>query len=169
MTSPAQTITKKDNAFRSIGEAATELGLQTHVLRFWETKFSILKPVKRRDGRRLYRPEDIHAARAIQNLLHDQGLTIKGAQKILKAQGVQAVLSGEARLGKPIQEVIDPQQFKSSAANPVQQLQKTVNDVVESGVFAKQATGDKSRLSSLLDELDSVKSRLDAVLDKNAA
>ena len=128
MTTAAQRTLKSETAFRSIGEAASELGLQTHVLRFWETKFAVLKPVKRRDGRRMYRPEDVSAARAIQALLHGQGLTIKGAQRVLKEQGVETVLRGEVRLGQPIQEVIDPSRFSSKAANPVQKLQKTVEE-----------------------------------------
>lgn len=169
MTQTARETRKSVSAFRSIGEAARELGLQTHVLRFWETKFSILKPVKRRDGRRMYRPEDVQSARAIQYLLHTQGLTIKGALKVLKEQGVDAVLTGDVRLGNPVQEVIDPAQFKSPAANPVQRLQKTVNDVVESGVFSGEAATSQDRLSTLLEELDSVKSRIDAVLVKDAA
>ncbi len=170
MTSANGTVTKSATAFRSIGEAAKELGLPTHVLRFWETKFSALKPVKRRDGRRMYRPEDVDTARAIQALLHDQGLTIKGAQKVIREQGVSAVLDGGVRLGQPIREVIDPSQFNSPAANQVQNLQKTVNDVVESGVFTSTpAAVTEDRLSSLLSELDSVKSRLDAVLVKDAA
>ena len=117
----------------------------------------------------MYRPEDMAAARAIQNLLHGQGLTIKGAQKVLKEQGVETVMRGEVRLGAPIQEVIDTSKFESPAANPVQQLQKTVNDVVESGVFSASEGRKTDRLSSLLDELDSVKARLDAVLVKDAA
>ena len=170
--SAARRITEKqksDKAFRSIGEAAQEVSLPTHVLRFWETKFSVLKPVKRKDGRRMYRPDDIRALFAIRSLVHDQGLTIKGAQKILKAQGVAAVLDGEARLGSSVRDVIDPAEFQSPAANPVQKLQKTVNDVVESGVFSKGAEAGESRLSTLLSELDSVKSRLDAVLEKKVA
>lgn len=169
MTTAAMKTSKSDTAFRSIGEAASELGLPTHVLRFWETKFSVLKPVKRRDGRRMYRPDDVAAARAIQCLLHGQGLTIKGAQKVLKEQGVETVIRGEVRLGQPIQEVVDPADFTSPAANPVQKLQKTVNDVVESGVFSRSDATQSDRLSNLLNELDSVKSRLDAVLVRNAA
>lgn len=169
MTSASRKTNKSGQAFRSIGEAARELDLQTHVLRFWETKFPSLKPVKRPDGRRMYRPEDMSLLRAIQELLHEQGLTIKGAQKVLKEQGVATVLQGEVRLGSAIQEVIDPADFKSPAANPVQKLQKTVHDVVESGVFTKASETGTDRLSSLLRELDSVKARLDAVLVKDAA
>ncbi len=169
MTTASQSLSKSEKAFRSIGEAARELGLQTHVLRFWETKFSVLKPVKRPDGRRMYRPEDMLCLRAIQALLHEQGLTIKGAQKVLREQGVETVLEGEVRLGAALREVIDPANFKSPAANPVQRLQKTVNDVVESGVFSQKPSGTTDRLATLLNELDSVKARLDAVLVKDAA
>ncbi len=169
MTSASRKAQKTNNAYRSIGEAAKELDLQTHVLRFWETKFSVLKPVKRPDGRRMYRLEDMNALRAIQLLVHEQGLTIRGAQKVLREQGVQKVLGGEVRLGGAIREVIDPGDFKSPAANPVQRLQKTVNEVVESGVFVNSSEQSTTRLSSLLSELNSVKARLDAVLVKDAA
>ena len=164
-----RSVSKSEKAYRSIGEAAKENGLETHVLRFWETKFSDLKPIKRSDGRRMYRPEDMDAVKAIQALLHAQGLTIKGAQRVLKEQGVQAVLGGDVRLGQPLKQVIDPAEFQSPAANPVQRLQKTVNDVVESGVFSRPAKTDSQRLVSLLSELDNVKARLDAVLIKDAA
>lgn len=169
MITAKRSVSKSEKAYRSIGEAACELGLETHVLRFWETKFSILNPVKRGDGRRMFRPEDIDAARAIQVLLHSQGLTIKGAQKVLKEQGVHAVLHGDIRLGQPPKELIDPADFKSRAANPVKRLQQTVNDVVESGVFSKGEQSSSQRLAHLLSELDDVKSRLDAVLLKDAA
>ena len=74
---------KSADAFRTIGEAAAELGLKTHVLRFWETKFDNLRPMKRPDGRRFYRPDDMELLRKLQNLLHVQGLTIRGAVKAL--------------------------------------------------------------------------------------
>lgn len=169
MTIASRKPSKSEQAFRSIGEAARELDLQTHVLRFWETKFAVLKPVKRPDGRRMYRPQDMDALRAIQCLLHDQGLTIKGAQKVLREQGVGAVIEGDVRLGGAVREVIDPKDFKSPAANPVRKLQDTVNDVVESGVFSNGGDQSSERLSSLLSELNSVKARLDAVLVKDAA
>ena len=169
MTTASRSTIKSSQAFRSIGEAASELDLQTHVLRFWETKFSALNPVKRQDGRRMYRPEDMYTLRAIQVLLHEQGLTIRGAQKVLKEQGVATVLGGEVRLGGPVNEVINPADFTSPAANPVQRLQKTVNDVVESGVFTQAPKAGSDRLSTLLNELNSVKARLDAVLVRDAA
>ncbi|MCC9622900.1 MerR family transcriptional regulator [Thalassospira sp. MA62] len=74
---------KSDSAFRTISEAAKELGLPQHVLRFWESKFPQIQPMKRAGGRRYYRPEDIDFLASIRVLLHDQGFTIKGVQKLL--------------------------------------------------------------------------------------
>ena len=80
---------KSADAFRTIGEAASELGLKTHVLRFWETKFDNLRPMKRPDGRRFYRPEDMEVLRKLQNLLHVQGLTIRGALKAIDSDAAE--------------------------------------------------------------------------------
>ena len=76
---------KGPNAFRTIGEAAEELGVAPHVLRFWEGKFRALRPLKRAGNRRYYRPTDMELLRRIKSLLHDEGFTIKGAQKVLRA------------------------------------------------------------------------------------
>ena len=86
---------KGEDAFRTIGEAAEELGVPQHVLRFWETRFAQIKPMKRGGGRRYYRPIDMALLRAIHGMLYGQGYTIKGVQRILKEQGVRAVLSGD--------------------------------------------------------------------------
>jgi DNA-binding transcriptional MerR regulator len=84
-------VEKSPDAFRTISEAADELDLPQHVLRFWETRFSNIKPLKRGGGRRYYRPEDVMLLKGIRHLLYDQGFTIKGVQKILKDQGVRHV------------------------------------------------------------------------------
>jgi len=84
-------LDKSPDAFRTISEAADELDLPQHVLRFWETRFSTIKPLKRGGGRRYYRPEDVLLLKGIRHLLYDQGFTIKGVQKILKDQGPRAV------------------------------------------------------------------------------
>lgn len=84
---------KSPSAFRTISEVSEILGIPAHVLRFWESKFTQIKPVKRGGGRRYYRPEDVGMIRAIQNLLHEQGMTIKGAQKILRERGVKAIVA----------------------------------------------------------------------------
>ncbi len=77
---------KSENAYRTISEVAAELGVAPHVLRFWETKFPQLRPLKRSGGRRYYRPEDVALLREIKTLLHEEGYTIKGAQKHLRAR-----------------------------------------------------------------------------------
>lgn len=83
---------KSAQAFRTISEVADLLDVPAHVLRFWETRFTQIQPVKRGGGRRYYRPEDIDLLRGIQNLLHIQGLTIKGVQKVLKDRGLKHVI-----------------------------------------------------------------------------
>jgi len=83
---------KSPNAFRTISEVADAMGVPQHVLRFWEGKFSQICPMKRGGGRRYYRPEDIEIIGVIRKLLHEDGYTIKGAQKLLKEQGVKSVV-----------------------------------------------------------------------------
>ena len=84
---------KSPDAFRTISEAADELGLPQHVLRFWETRFSQIRPLKRGGGRRYYRPDDILLLQGIKQLLYGQGFTIKGVQRILKEQGIRHVIA----------------------------------------------------------------------------
>nr|MBT6085912.1 MerR family transcriptional regulator [Rhodospirillaceae bacterium] len=82
---PTTKISKKaPGAFRTISEVADTLDLPQHVLRFWETKFKQIRPMKRGGGRRYYRPEDVALLRRIQSLLYDEGYTIKGVQKLLR-------------------------------------------------------------------------------------
>lgn len=82
---------KSPEAFRTISEVATELDVPQHVLRFWEGKFSAVKPMKRGGGRRYYRPQDIELLRGIRQLLYGEGYTIRGVQKILRDQGIRHV------------------------------------------------------------------------------
>ncbi|MFD0858168.1 MerR family transcriptional regulator [Roseovarius aquimarinus] len=84
-------MSKSADAFRTISEVADWLGIPAHVLRFWESKFSQVKPVKRAGGRRYYRPADMQLLGGIRKLLHDEGMTIKGVQKIMREQGVRHV------------------------------------------------------------------------------
>ncbi|MCX7384082.1 MAG: MerR family transcriptional regulator [Alphaproteobacteria bacterium] len=80
-------VKKAPNAFRTISEVADELHIPQHVLRFWETKFPLVKPLKRGGGRRYYRPDDIALLRRISDLLYIQGYTIKGVQRLLREGG----------------------------------------------------------------------------------
>jgi DNA-binding transcriptional MerR regulator len=84
---------KKDSAFKTISEVAAELNIQQHVLRFWEKKFSVIKPMTRGGGRRYYRPEDIELLKSIQTLLHSEMYTISGVQRLFKEKGKSFVLN----------------------------------------------------------------------------
>jgi len=86
-------VEKAPEAFRTISEVADDLDLPQHVLRFWETRFQQIKPLKRGGGRRYYRPDDIDLLRGIQHLLYGEGYTIRGAQRILKDNGIKFVQS----------------------------------------------------------------------------
>jgi DNA-binding transcriptional MerR regulator len=96
--SGARRIAKSAAAFRTISEVSADLDLPQHVLRFWETKFPLVKPLKRGGGRRYYRPEDVDLLRRIRDLLYSDGYTIKGVQKLLREGGTKSVLDpGGAR------------------------------------------------------------------------
>ena len=86
-------MNKSPDAFRTISEAAEELDLPQHVLRFWETRFSQIKPMKRGGGRRYYRPADVDLLKGIRHLLYDKGYTIRGVQRILREDGVPQVVA----------------------------------------------------------------------------
>ena len=88
---------KSQAAFRTISEVAEELGVAQHVLRFWESKFPQVRPLKRGGGRRYYRPEDVELLRQIRALLYEEGYTIKGAQKLLRARRATRPATGAAR------------------------------------------------------------------------
>jgi len=95
---------KSAQAFRTISEVATELDLPQHVLRFWETKFNAIKPMKRGGGRRYYRPDDIVLLQRIRGLLYGDGYTIKGVQKLLREGGGKIDLpEGKGKVGEAIQ------------------------------------------------------------------
>ena len=82
---------KAPDAFRTISEVADDLDIPQHVLRFWETRFSQIKPMKRSGGRRYYRPDDVDLLRGIRRLLYGEGYTIRGVQRILKEHGIKSV------------------------------------------------------------------------------
>lgn len=96
-------MAKSADAFRTISEVAEWLETPAHVLRFWESKFSQVKPVKRAGGRRYYRPADMMLLGGIKKLLHDDGMTIKGVQKILREQGIKHI----SQLSQPLDEMTE--------------------------------------------------------------
>jgi DNA-binding transcriptional MerR regulator len=154
MTALKSRIEKSSTAFRSIGEAASELGLETHVLRYWETRFpKDIRPIKRDDGRRMFRPQDMEALRAIRILVHERGMTLKGAKTILAEQGIDAVLAGTATLSAATLEAVP---------SPARELQASV-----ARAFA--APDRKTRLEEALQELTDIKRRIDAARARKAA
>ena len=90
-------MNKSPEAFRTISEVSKDLSLPQHVLRFWETKFVQIKPIKRGGGRRYYRPEDVMLLKGIKNLLYNDGYTIRGVQKVIKENGTKKILSVNAQ------------------------------------------------------------------------
>ena len=132
---------KSPGAFRTISEVSNDLEIPPHVLRFWETKFPQIKPLKRGGGRRYYRPEDVSLLRQIRQLLHNDGYTIKGVQRLIK----EGALKNTAQLGV------------ATAMEPDQQQQPQ-----------NSTTGsrEKAALRSIVDELQSLRKLLSTVLDK---
>lgn len=116
-------MTKGADAFRSIGEVARLLGVAPHVLRYWETQFPLLKPMKRPDGRRYYRPDDVRLAAGLCIVLRDEGLTIRGAKKLLARDRGAAVrergLSRLADLAEPLPDLDVLDHDFDSAPEPV--------------------------------------------------
>jgi DNA-binding transcriptional MerR regulator len=104
-------VEKAPDAFRTISEVAADLNVPQHVLRFWESRFSEIKPMKRGGGRRYYRPDDVDLLRGIRHLLYGEGYTIRGVQRILKDQGLRYVQTvwqpGAAGAGAPESEDVD--------------------------------------------------------------
>ncbi len=146
---------KSPDAFRTISEAAEELDLPQHVLRFWETRFSTIKPLKRGGGRRYYRPEDVQLLKGIRHLLYEQGFTIKGVQKILKDQGPRhvATIGGGSFDDAPLVSQDD-------ATESGEMVHETAPPLHLNGASA--VTGaDRERLGNVLRELLELKRILD--------
>ncbi len=164
---------KSADAFRSIGEAASELELPTHVLRYWEGKFpQIVRPIKRPDGRRMFRPEDVAALRAVKMLVHEHGLTLKGAKTLIADQGVGAVLNGHARLGPttlPPKNCEAQQDIGLNGPCGARELQDTVRSAFSPASTPDLGVEPVQRLESVLVEITDLKRRLDAARDRKAA
>jgi DNA-binding transcriptional MerR regulator len=153
--------TKSPEAFRTISEASVELDVPQHVLRFWETRFNQVRPVKRAGGRRFYRPEDVDLLRGIRALLYFEGYTIKGVQKVLRDRGVRHV----AELGRSDAALShSPEDPASSADVPEDSAVAVLATFARVHADAEDALADDARakLERLLSELLQLKSRLRA-------
>jgi DNA-binding transcriptional MerR regulator len=140
-------LTKGPDAFRTISEAADELGLAQHVLRFWETRFAFIRPMKRAGGRRFYRPQDIAVLRGVRTLLHDEGHTIKAVQRLHREQGLRGLIAAGAASQPAIAPVVDS---TTQAALPP--IPRQLSDL------------DRRKLRAALEDLTAIKAELDQLL-----
>src|ERR1700735_3351420 len=136
---------KSPDAFRTISEAADELGVPQHVLRFWETKFSFIRPMKRAGGRRFYRRQDLDVLKGVRILLHEEGYTIKGVQRLHKEHGVKRLVA--AANGDLPEPAVSPA-AGPPASQPILQIDA------------------RSRLRAVLADLEATKDRIDTLLDE---
>ncbi|WP_299982909.1 MerR family transcriptional regulator [uncultured Ruegeria sp.] len=143
-------MSKSPDAFRTISEVADWLGVQAHVLRFWESKFTHVKPVKRAGGRRYYRPNDMRLLGGIKKLLHEDGTTIKGVQRILREQGVAHVASLSPNLDENTpapqgDDTVVP--FTAESKQPANQIDLDLGDPedTQTPLVAKPAIDEQSR------------------------
>ncbi len=140
-------MAKGPEAFRSISEAADALGVPQHVLRFWETKFAFVRPMKRAGGRRFYRPQDIAVLGEVRRLLHEEGYTIKGVQKLHRELGSKNFVGG-AR----------PHDDAGTGGADLGELAAPADRPIAFSADTRQ------RLAATLEELVSLKARLDRLL-----
>ena len=122
------TINKSKAAFRTIAELAEELGVATHVLRFWESKFEQIQPMKRAGGRRYYRPDDVELIKTIKTYLYDKRYTIEGVQKLFKEKGLKAILGEEIQkdfFEAPVQK----EDIGSSAREILTQIKASLSEI----------------------------------------
>ena len=159
---------KSAAAFRTISEVSVELDVPQHVLRFWETRFGQIKPVKRAGGRRYYRPEDIDLLRGIRALLYSDGFTIKGVQKLLREQGVRPI----AEIGRGRSALVAASAFDDEPSDETPRHARAAIAALERAHAASALTRDdplpgeslceetRVRLELLLAELLQMKGRL---------
>lgn len=151
---------KGPDAFRTISEAAEELGVPQHVLRFWETKFSFIRPMKRAGGRRFYRPHDLTVLAGVRDLLHKEGFTIKGVQKLYRDQGSKRLVAGADGPVPDLVPEVAPQAAPVVAAPaPAPKLSAPLTGFA--AIDAKARADLERNLKLLID----TKQRLDRVLD----
>ncbi len=147
-------MAKGPEAFRTISEAADELGVPQHVLRFWETKFSFIRPMKRAGGRRFYRPQDLTVLRGVRALLHDDGYTIKGVQRLHKEQGIRRLLAA-GQGGEGAAPEVDEGQFDEGM------IDQAAGVAPEAGPPHAEV---EQRLREALEALEAAKARLKRAL-----
>ena len=136
---------KSPEAFRTISEVSKDLSLPQHVLRFWETKFIQIKPIKRGGGRRYYRPEDVKLLKGIKSLLYNDGYTIRGVQKVIKENGTRQLLE----LNQKSNSFTDDKKNINNSPNQNHLSQHNLSDIK------------RKKLINVLDDLVQLKKKLD--------
>jgi len=134
-------VEKAPDAFRTISEVADELDIPQHVLRFWESRFPQIKPMKRAGGRRYYRPEDVDLLRGVRHLLYGEGYTIRGVQRILREQGqkfVQAVWQPGA--AQPVAELADREADEEVGATAPEQASRSLFGLLKGAATGRTDT-----------------------------
>jgi DNA-binding transcriptional MerR regulator len=163
MPGAAAASVKSPEAFRTISEVAEMLDVPQHVLRFWESRFAHIKPIKRAGGRRFYRPEDVDLLRGIRTLLYHEGYTIKGVQKVLRDKGVRyAAEVGKSEPKKNArarkQQAVEPEERgDGNGFDALATLARVHDDAAETIALGKER---REQLQSLLTELLTLKNRL---------
>ncbi len=142
---------KSSDALRTISEVATDLDIPKHVLRFWESKFTQIRPMKRGGGRRYYRPADIELLKAIRHLLYGEGFTIRGVQQIFKREGIDYVKSFAKMSDDNATMVVSPK----SAENPKEKITNShIKVAIKKESLAKKLDPKQKVLLSILDEVE---------------
>ncbi|SFI61943.1 MerR family transcriptional regulator [Albimonas pacifica] len=147
---------KSPNAFRTISEVSETLDVPAHVLRFWESKFPAVRPIKRGGGRRYYRPEDVTLLVGIRELLYEDGLTIKGVQKIFRERGQKHVVRrGAEVLGEPFEDAGEP-----PAAPEPAPAQAAPAEPAPAAPEAEPEGPDSERVRAVISKLEALRNRL---------
>jgi DNA-binding transcriptional MerR regulator len=162
-------VEKAPDAFRTISEVAEELDVPQHVLRFWESRFREIRPMKRGGGRRYYRPDDIDLLRGIRHLLYGEGYTIRGVQRLLREQGVRFVQSvWQPGAPQPTLQPAEASDDESESDEDEQGDQPEVSDARPAAPRVAAPAGlpreDRQKLQAALHELTECRRLLDAVL-----
>jgi DNA-binding transcriptional MerR regulator len=176
-------LDKAPDAFRTISEVADDLDIPQHVLRFWETRFTQIKPMKRSGGRRYYRPDDVDLLRGIRRLLYGEGYTIRGVQRILKEHGVKSVqglvdgtaavpsfgAAGEGAAREDLdagdeEAVVDAGEDEEGASAPSRVRTVSASPSAAMPASANARKLDRTRLEAALQDLIACRQLLDGVM-----
>jgi len=168
-------VDKAPDAFRTISEVAAELAVPQHVLRFWESRFHEIRPMKRGGGRRFYRPQDVDLLRGIRHLLYGEGYTIRGVQRILKEQGqkfVQNVWQPGAPQPAPASEKAPDGTQENGADWEEEGEERAADSATPASVTASPGSGllhqHARKLQAVLDELTECRRLLDTALNERS-